>query len=412
MADNQNLVALDIGSNTVRIAVGQVVNNKQINIVGFAEVESEGINRGLITNIEDATKSIVQAQEKVEKIIGFPIDQSWVGIAGGDIISQTSRGMVAISNNNDEIQEDDIERVHDAAKMVSGPANYEILHIIPRVYYIDGQKVKDPIGMKGMRLEVEAYIIQALSSQIRNLTKSVYQTGLDIEDVVFSILACSEAVLTNRQKDLGVAVLNIGGAVSSLAVYEEGQLLHMAIMPIGSEHITSDIAIGLRTSIDVAEKIKIKYGSAISKDIDKKEEINLGDFDSQETSSINHKYLTEIIEARVEEILNKVDKELKSISRSGSLPAGIILTGGGAKMPGLVAASKETLRIPAALGYPLDITSPFEDINDISYTTVIGLLKWASMAMSGKKGISRNLKFRSAQNVSETVKRWFSNLLP
>ena len=415
MAQEEIIVGLDVGSTSIKIAIGQNASKEgnlaKLHIIGAVEQEAEGINRGVITNIEEAVDSLTKALDKAEKAIGRPIEEAWVSISGGQIISQISKGVVAVSKTDGEVREEDMERAIDAAKTVTTPPNYEIIHVIPRSFTLDGQSnIKDPVGMTGVRLEVETYIVEGLSSQIKNLTKCIYQTGLDIEDLVLAPLATSEAVLTNRQKDLGVAVVNIGGATTGLAVFEQGDLLASAILPLGSEHVTSDIAIGLRTSIDTAEKIKLKYGVAMARGVEKKEEFDLNEFDENEEGLVSKKYLAEIIEARVEEILEKVDEELKKIDRSGTLPAGVILTGSGTKLPKIVDVCKRKLRLPASLGYPYDIISVIDKVNDLSFTTAIGLVKWGNALSKRRgKGISR---FKSVANISNKMKKWFKSLMP
>lgn len=413
MPQDEIIVGLDVGSTSIKVVVGTRASkesNQKLHIIGAVEQPAEGINRGVITSIEDAVASVTKTLDQAEKSTGIPIEQSWVSISGGHIISQISRGVVAVSKTDGEIREEDYERALEAAKAVTTPPNYEILHVIPRSFTVDGQTgIKDPIGMTGVRLEVETYIIMGLSSQVKNLTKCIYQTGLDIEDLVLGILATSDAVLTNRQKELGVAVVNIGGSTTSMAVFEQGDLLTTAIIPLGSEHITSDIAIGLRTSIEAADDIKLKYGVATAKDIDKKSEFDLKEIDDREEGLISCKYLAEIIEARVEEILDKVDAELKKIDRSGSLPGGIILTGGGAKLPKIIEVCKRQFRLPASLGYPYDITSVIDKVNDLSFTTAVGLVKWGGHMVKQRKGISR---FKSVAGVTNKMRKWMKSLMP
>lgn len=408
--NNEIIVGLDIGSTAVRVAVGQInaeADKQMLHIVGIGSHEGSGINRGEITSIDEAVKSITRAIEQVERKTGLPIESAWVGVSGQHISALESKGVVAVSKTNGEITEEDVERALDAARTVTTPPNHEILHVIPRNFVIDGQAgIKDPIGMNGIRLEVDSYIIQGMSSQIKNLTKAVYQTGLDIEDLVISILATSEAVLTSRQKELGVAAVNIGASTTSIAVYEQGDLLHVAVLPIGSEHITSDIAIGLRTSIDIADEIKLKYGCASSKDIDKKDEIDLQEFDEYEEGKVSRKYIAEIIEARVEEIFEKVNAELAKVNREGVLPAGAVLTGGGAKLSKIIEQARNTLRLPASLGYPHEITSAIDEVNDLSYATAIGLVKWGSQMSGGKSG------YTSIDKVKKQLHGWMKSLLP
>ncbi len=385
------IAGLDVGSHAVRIAVGEVVRTRekeQLHILGAIEVPADGVNRGIITGVEDAVSSISAALERAEHIIGTPIESVWVGVSGNYIVSQESKGVVGVSRSDGEIREEDVERAISAARTIVMPSNYEVLHIVPKSFTVDGQTgIRDPVGMTGIRLEVDAIMIQAVSAQIKNLTKCIYRTGLNIDDLALGILAVAEAVITNRQKDLGVAVLNIGASHSSLIVFEGGDVLKMAVLPLGSEHITSDIAIGLRTSLDIAERIKIEYGTALPQQIVRREEINLADLGAEKEEIIMRKYVAEIIEARVEELMDKVDAELKKIGRSAQLPAGIVLTGGGAKLEGLLEVAKKRLKLPASIGFSLGLTSVTEKVNDAAFATAIGLVAWGK-EYGGGKGIT------------------------
>lgn len=417
MAEKDLITGLDIGSSAIRLAVGQIVGEaEKIHIIGSAEVPAEGISKGIISSIEDAVSSLSACLEKAERMIGRPIESAWVGISGGHIISQESRGVVAVARSDGEISEDDIERAIEAARTVATPPNYEILHVIPKSFTVDGQiGIKDPLGMTGVRLEVDTQIIQGLSSQIKNLTKAVYRPGVNIEDLVLSILATAEAVLTSRQKELGVAVINLGGSTTSLAVFEEGDILHTAVLPIGSDHITSDIAIGLRISIDLAEKIKLEYGQATTAGTGKRDEIDIGELEGRESNFVSKKYITEISEARVEEIFDKIDVELKKIDKSGKLPAGIVLTGGGAKLTGLVEAAKKRLRLPASLGSPLNITSAIDKVNDPAFSTAVGLVIWGAELANQRRRSGLGKLFSYLPNfrqISHQSKKWLKKLIP
>lgn len=417
MAEQEIITGLDIGSSSIRIAVGQVsADAEKIHIIGSAEVPAEGISKGIISSIEDAVSSISACIEKAERMIGVPIQTAWVGISGSHIISQESRGVVAVARSDGEISEDDIARSVEAARTVATPPNYEILHVIPKSFTVDGQHgIKDPLGMTGVRIEVDTQIIQGLSSQIKNLTKAVYRPGINIEDLVLSILATSEAVLTARQKELGTVVINIGGATTSMAVFEEGDILHTAVLPIGSDHITSDIAIGLRIAIDTAEKIKLEIGTAVSSKLSKRDEIDVGKMEDKESNFVSKKYISEIIEARVDEIFDKVDAELKKLDKSGKLPAGAVLTGGGAKLKGIVEAAKKRLRLPASEGMPLSITSAIDKINDPSFSTAIGLVIWGNQleAHRGGRGFGQVLKYiPNIQGVTDKAKKLFKKIIP
>lgn len=416
MGQNDIISGIDIGSTTIRVVVGQ--KNREdgrLNIIGAAENPAEGVNKGLITSIEDAVSSISGALEKAERMTGIPIEHAYVGINGAHLISQHSHGVVAVSKADGEIQEDDVDRVVEAAQTVATPPNYEILHVIPLHFTVDDQKnIKDPVGMTGLKLEVDCQIILGLTSNIKNLTKCVYRTSVDIDDLVLGVLATAEAVLSKRQKELGVALLCIGGSTTNVVVYEEGDVIHHRVLPVGSGHITNDIAIGFRTSVDIAEKIKMEFGSANPEDISKREVIDLHKIDSSEEGTIPRKEVAEYIEARLEEIFRLVQKELKAIGRAGLLPSGIVLTGGGARLPGIIEAAKKEFRLPAAIGFPREVVSAIDRVNDPTFTTAIGLVLWG---YSGDNTSSRSRKvripnFSSVSEVTGRMTKWFKTLLP
>ncbi len=414
MAREEIITGLDLGSNMIRVVVGQKTDvDEKIQILGVAESQSEGINKGVINSIEDTVSSISGALEKAERMTGIPIEHALVGISGSHINSIQSHGVVAVSKADGEIKEDDVARVIEAAQSVATPPNYETLHVIPRSFSVDNQSnIKDPIGMTGIRLEVDAQIIQGLSSQIKNITKCVYRTSLDIDDLTLGILAAAEALLTRRQKELGVALINIGGTTTSLAVFEEGDIVHTAILPVGSGHITNDIAIGLRTSIEVAEQVKLEYASCLPEEINKREEINLSDISSNESASVPRKHIAEITEARIEEVFSLADKELQKIERSGLLPAGIVLTGGGAKLPGMVEVAKRVFKLPSSLGEPREIITAIDKINDPAYSTAIGLVIWGAQVYDrGRSGIS-GPSFSAVAQTKGRIQKWLKSLMP
>lgn len=410
------ITGLDIGSANIRIVIGQhtaTKENDQLNIIGVVEVPAQGISKGSIVSIEDAVSSISACLEKAERMIGLPIEHAWIGIGGTHVNSQESNGVIAISRTNGEIQEDDIDRVIDAARSVAAPVNHEVLHVIPKTFSIDNQTgVKDPIGMTGIRLEVTTQVIRGLSSQIKNLTKCVYRTGLDINDLVLAGLAASEAVLSVRQKELGVALIDIGATTTNLIVWEEGDVVHAAVLPIGSDHITADLAIGLQTSFEVAERVKLEHGSALSADIDKTEEINLRELGGDD-QSFSKKYIAEIISARAEEIFEKVDQELQKINRSGLLPAGIVMVGGGAKMSGMINVGKKKTMLPVSIGRSQKFNTAIDKVNDVTFVNALGLMLWGYRMTSqeSKSGFSLGGKLGSMGDAAQNVKKWFKSLI-
>jgi len=383
MADNI-INGLDIGSAAIRIAVGQVTPEGEVKILGVAESRSEGVNKGIIIDLEDTVSSISTCLDKVEKAVGLQVNHAYIGISGAYIISQESRGVIAVSRADGEVKKDDIERVLEVARGMATPPNYEILHTLPRSFIVDNQpNIKNPIGMTGVRIEAEAQIILGLNSQIKNLKKCLYRAGVAEEELVFTPLACSEAVLNKRQKELGVMVINIGSTTTSLAVFEEDDILLAKVLPVGARYITNDIAIGLRIPLDLAESIKIVHGTAYPSSVNKAEIVNLKDLDNREEGNFAKKEVAEIIEARCEEIFRMADKELQSINRSGKLPAGVILTGAGAHLSGLVELAKKTFKLPVSIGVPVGVVSEMEQTFDPSFSTAVGLILWGRKMHGG-----------------------------
>jgi len=417
----ENLIAgLDIGSSEIRLVVGQRVDTdagQKIQVIGAVAIESAGVSKGIINSIEDTTAAISAVLEKMERLLGTAITNVWVGINGPNLKCQTSRGVVAVSRSDSEINQEDVQRVIEAARALAVPPNYEILHTVPSKFIVDSQEdIKNPVGMTGIRLEVVALIIQNLSSQIKNLTKAIFHTGLNIDDLVFSPLAAANVVVSSKQKELGVAVVNIGSATTSLAVFEEGELLHAAVLPIGSSHITSDIAIGLRCPINLAEKIKVRYGSARADQFTKKDEIDISDLVQEENLTdeitvISCRYVAEIIEARVEEIFERVDAELKKVDRSGMLPAGICLIGGGAKLSDIVEIAKRKLRLPASLGNNRTMATVVDKVNELEYLTALGLIAWGEQLTKFEPEGNFFSKL-PLQSIVDKIRNIFSSIKP
>ena len=409
------ITGLDIGSTAIRLAVGQLTvsdsGEPQLQIIGAVETPSDGIQKGNITSIDETVSSVSSALEHAEKMVGVPLEHVWVGVSGANTLCQDSKGVVAIARTDGEITEEDVARAVEAAKTIASPLNYEILHVLPRSYAVDGQiGVKDPVGMTGIRLEVDAKIIYGLTAHIKNLTKTIYRTGVDIDDFVLSVIASGDVIIGSKQKELGTVIVNIGGSTTSLVVYEEGDIIHMAVLPIGSAHITNDLALGLKTSIDIAEKIKIQYGQCVSKGVSKKDIIDFSAEGSEVTEAVSRYYISQIIEARATEIMEKIDAELQKIHRSGLLPAGAQFIGGGAKIRGLVELAKQELHLPSALGYSVGIQSISDKINDISFVPAMGLVKWGvGMSIHGRKTrIGANI----GGKLAEKLRGIFRSLVP
>ncbi|MFA6081963.1 MAG: cell division protein FtsA [Patescibacteria group bacterium] len=371
------IAGLDVGSTKIATCVGQFQDGI-VDIIGLGYSPSSGTRKGMVVDIEETVSSISQALEEAEQMCGAPITTAVIGITGPHIQSTISKGVIAISRADGEISEHDVDRVIQAAKVLPNTPNRDILHIIPRQFTVDSADgVSDPVGMSGIRLETEAVIISCATMAIKNLTKCVFQSGIDIQEIVYSPLATAKALITKKQSELGVVLLDIGAQTTTLTIFEEGDVLHTAAIPLGSNNITNDIAIGLRTSIDTAEKIKISHGAAKADQYNDKDQLDLSTLSDYDNETVSLKYVSEIIEARLNEILLMVRDELRNVGRDGLLPAGVVLTGGGCQISGLTDLVKETLRLPASIGRPqLPLSGMVDKLNDPLYSTSVGLMMW------------------------------------
>lgn len=415
MAKEHIFVGLDIGSSMIRVVVGKQESELgQPSIIGVGEAVSQGIRRGVIVDIDEAVSSISEALEKAERMTGLTIDHAVVSVGGAQITSQESHGVIAVARADGEITENDVVRVVDASQAISIPPNREILHVIPKNFTVDGQAgIKDPVGMSGIRLEVDSQIIQASVPFIKNLTKCILQAGLEIDDLVLAPLAAAQAVLSKKQKELGVALIDLGGGTTGLVVFEENDLVSSTILSVGSMHVTNDLAIGLRTSVDTAEKVKLQYGQALTREVKKDVDVDLSKIDRQEEGKVSTKHIAEIIEARMEETFDLINKELKRINKDGQLPAGAILTGGGASLPGVVELAKKQLRLPVTIGLPGAVVTVIDRVDDPSFATAVGLVLWANEFLLGSSRTVNKFARRVLENDTvNNLRKWFKSFLP
>ena len=413
MAKDNVIIGLDIGSSNIRAVIAQDFSEEEtLRVVGAGTVASAGIRQGMVVDIEEAAKAVNNAIETAEKTARTSAETAVISVGGIGINLHESKGVVAVGRADGEVTDDDINRSIEAAQAISMPPNREIIHVISKNYRLDEQeRIKDPLGMNGVRLESNTLIVEGSSSHIKNLTKCVHQAGIKIDDMILGSLAAAKAVLNKKQKELGVVFIDIGGGTTSLAVFEEGELAHVSVIPVGASHITNDIAIGLRTSIETAEKVKLKYGSIFPEEIGKKEEIDLFKLDSQEEGTVLRRHVAEIIEARMEEIFDLVNKELKSIGKAGLLPAGAVITGGGAKLPQMVEFAKESLGLPAQIGFPARLGGILDKVDDPSFATAIGLILWEKEQNFSKAGNFSMVKI-NMENVKGKVMKWIEKFLP
>lgn len=409
MAREKIIAGLDIGSSKVRTVVGVLDPEKGTpNVIGVGTASSTGLRKGAIIDVEEVIQSISASLEEAERMSGEPIHSVFASVGGTHLEMIKSQGVVAIGGH--EITEADVDRVLDAAQMVSMPQNRRVLKIVPRSFTVDNQtSIKYPVGMSGIRLEVDAFIIAGQTPNINNLEKSINQAGVDIDDLVPVPLAVAEAVIDKRQKELGVVVVDIGAGGTSVIVYEEGMLMHSVVLPVGGESITNDLAIGLRTSVDTAEKLKIEHGSVEQKEIGNRDLIDLSLLSRNDDQKVMKSQVVEIAKARAEEIFDMVNAELRAIEREGKLPAGAVLTGAGAKLPGMTELARETLKLPVQIGFPIEIDGIVDKIDDPAYATAIGLLVWGSRFEGGRSFSMGNFNFKKTfNNISSFIK----NFLP
>jgi len=377
----QLICAVDIGTSKVAtvVALFDKEEDKVPKIIGFSSSPSLGIKKGLVIDIEKATEAIEKSIEKAEKMAGYKIDRAFVSVGGPHISSLNSHGLVAIINPNQEINEGDVVRVIEAAQAVSLSSTRQIIEVVPCDFTVDGQGgIKNPVGMTGVRLEVDTHIITASQTNIKNIQRCLSDLGIEIEGFVFSGLSSAEAVLTDTEKELGVVLVDIGGGKTDLCLYSEGSLLHSSSLPIGGKHVTNDIAVGLRVSLDSAEKIKIYLSKKMNNLSIKKKisEIDLSELKLQEEiENISIKtLLDEIINPRLEEIFKLIYEEIEKSGLIKSIPSGLVLTGGGALTVGIMDVTKKVIGLPVRVGVPEKVGGLVDEILDPSYATTIGLI--------------------------------------
>jgi cell division protein FtsA len=397
------IVGLDIGTTKTCAIVGEVTE-QGINIVGIGSHPSEGLRKGVVVNIDSTVESIRKAVEEAEHMSGCEIRSVYVGVAGGHIKGQNSLGIVAVKGR--EVDDEDVQRAIEASKAVAVPLDREILHALPQSYIVDEQDgIRDPVGMSGVRLEAKVHIVTGASTSIQNVVKSVNRVGLDIDEIVLEQVASSEAVLSDDEKDLGVALLDIGGGTTDIAIFAEGSIKHTAVIPVGGNYLTSDIATGLRTPMSEAEKIKINYGCAYMPLIPKEETIEVPSVGGREAREVSRQILGRIIEPRMEEILNLAYKEIIRSGYEDILAAGIVITGGTSITKGVVELAEQLFNMPVRHGYPVGVGGLSDVVNSPMYATGVGLIIYGSKHMSrdnlGKGGSS------AVGGLIRKIKNWF-----
>jgi len=401
-SDKNLIVGLDIGTSKVAAIVGEITPDGTIDVIGIGTNGSRGLKKGVVVNLESTVHSIQRAVEEAELMAGCQINSVFVGIAGSHISSLNSSGVVGIKES--EVIPSDIERVIDAARAVVIPADQKILHIMPQEFIIDGQEgIKEPVGMAGIRLEAKVHIVTGAVSAAQNIIKCVRRCGLEVDDIILEQLASSSSVLTDDEKELGVCLVDIGGGTTDIAVFCDGFIRHTAVIPIAGDQVTNDIAVALRTPTQHADEIKLKYACALTQLVQEDEMIDVPSIGDRPTRKISRGNLAEIIEPRYEELMMLVQAELRRSGYEDIVAAGIVLTGGSAKVEGLVELAEEVFHMPVRLGYPQYVSGLSEVVRNPIYATGVGLLLFGQQNSVANGGEMKN----GFEAMWEKMKSWF-----
>ncbi|MBI5029663.1 MAG: cell division protein FtsA [Chloroflexi bacterium] len=370
------ITVLDIGTTKTCALIGEQTNEGMWRILGAGVAPSRGLRKGVVTDVKEATQAVSDAMEQAERVAGITSESAYVGIAGAHIQSTNSRGVAAIHSGRG-VTQDDIDRAMEAAEAIAVPQNREIIHSIPRGYTLDGQDgVKDPLGMVGFRLEVEAHIVTGAAASIQNVTKAVESAGLKIAGLVLEPIASGEAVLTSAEKEMGVVLADIGGGTTDIAIFIDGSVWHTVVLPTGGIHLTNDLAVGLRTPFDAAEEMKIKYGHADPNQVPETEYIDVTAFGEEGKRTVSCRDIAEILSARVEELCQLILTEVKRSGYDNLLPAGVVLCGGTAELSGMKSFARMALDMPVRVGLPRDIEGFTDKVSSAAFATSFGLLRW------------------------------------
>lgn len=421
MKKSRIIAAVEMGSSKIATLIGQVAvdpvsGESSVNIVGAASSVSKGIKKGQIVDIEEAVEAIIASVEAAERMAGYNLDSAYIAVSGAHIHSQNSHGVVAISDPNGEISPNDVDRVIEAASAISLPVSREIIHVLPREFLVDGESgVRDAIGMSGIRLEVDTHIISAGSAAIKNVKKALAEVGVQIEDMVFSGLASAEATISPTEKELGCVLIDIGAGTTSIAAFVDGAIAYSGVIPVGARNVTNDLAIGLRVSLETAEKIKLALSSKKRKDVEESDEMDLAALGVTEIKKISKKTLLEgIIRPRLNEIFTMVRIELEKEGILSRIPSGAIITGGGAETAGVIDSAKRMMSLPVRIGVPRGVGGLIDDVIYPSFSTTIGLLLYGARQLPQENltSFGKKLKLPKAAGIFGKIFSSIKDLLP
>jgi len=401
-------VGLDIGTSKVVALVGELAADGSIEVIGLGSQPSRGLKKGVVVNIESTVQSIQRAVEEAELMAGCEINAVYAGIAGSHVRSLNSHGVVAIRDR--EVTHGDVEQVIDAAKAVAIPADQRILHVLPQEFIIDGQEgIRDPIGMSGVRLEAKVHIVTGADSAAQNIVKCVQRCGLAVEDIVLEQLASSFACLTEDEKELGVCIVDVGGGTTDIAVFSGGAIRHTAVIPIAGDQVTNDIAVSMRTPTQYAEDIKVRYACALSQLANPDESIEVPSVGERPARRLARQTLAEVVEPRYEELFSLIREELRRSGFEEVIAAGLVLTGGSARMEGAIELAEEIFHVPVRLGVPQQVKGLADVVRNPIYSTAVGLLLYAR---ENSAAPARSAVLGSSVNGAlDRLKSWFKGNL-
>lgn len=408
MAKSELIVGLDIGTTKICAVVGEITPDG-VDVVGIGASPSTGLRKGVVINIEHTVQSIKKALEEAELMCGCDIRSVYAGIAGSHIKGFNSHGVIAVKDG--EVSQRDVERVIDAAKAVAIPLDREVIHILPQEYIVDEQRsINDPLGMAGVRLEVKVHIVTGAVTSAQNIVRSCHRSGLDVSDIVLEALASSKAVLTDEEREIGVALVDLGGGTSDLAIFSEDSIKHTSVLALGGTNLTNDIAFGLRTPTASAEQIKERYGCALAEMVPPEEIIEVPSVGDREPRRLSRQVLAEICEPRVEEVLQLIDQELTRSGFKNKIAAGVVLTGGTSLIEGIEELGEQIFNLPCRIGYPRDVGGLKDVVNSPVYATATGLLMYGAE----KEGTSLDFRIRDDKKVFNRIlgkmRKWFVDI--
>ena len=414
MKDNI-LASIDVGSSKICTLVGELTPDVDVRILGVGITASQGVKKGMVDNIQEATEAIASSVEKAERSSGSRVLSAHVSISGNHVNSLNNRGVATIPGRERPITQQDIDRAVEEAQALNLPTNREILHVVPRFFVVDGQEqVSDPVGMYGQRLDMETHIVSGSLTAVQNLTQCVEGAGVQVEALVLSPMASAQAVLEEEEKRQGIIVADIGGGTTGIAVYVDGAVFHTSVLPVGGYHLTHDLVAGLRAPFSAVEELKTEYGSALPSRINPEDIVEMEAFGGQRRKETSRRRVAEILQARVEEILEMIYIDAKRAGFDEMVAAGLVLTGGSASLPGIDELAEQVLRMPVRIGRPRGIHGLADMLNDPAYAASVGLLHW-SILENGHNGHKPGISLKSPfvfSGVLDTAKRWLKALIP